>query len=374
MKETRLNIISFDNPYPPNYGGIIDVFYKVKALHEIGYSIYFHCFAKEIPEHFEELKAITTEVFFYKTNEKPLYVLAGLPFSVISRSDAKLAENLAKIEAPILYEGLKTTCLVNDIRLRKHKKILRLQNIEEDYFEGIARSEQSIFKKILFKMEARKYRRYKDVFSSFQEIITLSKFENESIQRQFAHTTYIPVFHGNEKVVPLEGFGEYSLYHGDLNTSDNRKSVAFLINVFKKLPNHKLVIAAGSNEAFVTDLIGNSANIEFVKLNDFSHLKELLQKAHTSISWSFQKSGTKLKAINSLFNTRFCIINENIIDDETVADLCELAKTEEELIAKIEGMAQKPFSEYPKRKEILENYMSDVNNARKIEALINRIP
>lgn len=32
MDEKRLHIISFNIPYPPNYGGVIDVFYKLEAL------------------------------------------------------------------------------------------------------------------------------------------------------------------------------------------------------------------------------------------------------------------------------------------------------------------------------------------------------
>ncbi len=32
MPDKYLHIISFDIPYPPNYGGVIDVFYKLKAL------------------------------------------------------------------------------------------------------------------------------------------------------------------------------------------------------------------------------------------------------------------------------------------------------------------------------------------------------
>ena len=30
----EIHIITFDIPYPANYGGVIDVFYKIKALKE----------------------------------------------------------------------------------------------------------------------------------------------------------------------------------------------------------------------------------------------------------------------------------------------------------------------------------------------------
>lgn len=371
MKHREINIISFDNPYPPNYGGVIDVFYKIKALHAIGYSIHLHCFVKEIPSEYEELKSLTSSAYFYKTTNNPLHFLSAMPFSVISRSDRKLVENLCKVEAPILFEGLKTTCSVYDHRLKNYAKILRLQNIEEDYFNGISKSEESLWKKIVFKIEARKYQKYKDVFSKFASVITLSKFENDSVMKYCEKSVYIPVFHGNEKVAPLEGFGEYAIYHGDLNTADNRKCAAFLIDVFKELPEFKLVIASGSNEDLVKNLIGEAKNIQFEKLLDFSHLTKLLRDSHISISWSFQKSGTKLKAINSLFNSRHCVINENIIDDEVVSALCVSVQNKEELTAQVRRLFLESYSDYQRRSEILENYMSDIKNALKIEKLIH---
>ena len=31
-----LNIVSLNVPYPPNYGGVIDIYYKIKALKAVG--------------------------------------------------------------------------------------------------------------------------------------------------------------------------------------------------------------------------------------------------------------------------------------------------------------------------------------------------
>ena len=42
--EKHLHIVSFDVPWPANYGGVIDVFYKVKALSAKGIRIHLHAF------------------------------------------------------------------------------------------------------------------------------------------------------------------------------------------------------------------------------------------------------------------------------------------------------------------------------------------
>ena len=48
MSEVHLHIISFTIPYPPNYGGAIDVFYKIKALHSAGVKVHLHCFSYDL--------------------------------------------------------------------------------------------------------------------------------------------------------------------------------------------------------------------------------------------------------------------------------------------------------------------------------------
>lgn len=40
--DKHLNIVAFDNPYPPTYGGVIDVYYKLKSLAETGLKIHLH--------------------------------------------------------------------------------------------------------------------------------------------------------------------------------------------------------------------------------------------------------------------------------------------------------------------------------------------
>jgi hypothetical protein len=39
-----LHIICHDVPWPADYGGVVDLFYKIKALHDEGVKIKLHCF------------------------------------------------------------------------------------------------------------------------------------------------------------------------------------------------------------------------------------------------------------------------------------------------------------------------------------------
>ena len=368
MQDKILNIVAFDNPYPPNYGGVIDVYYKIKALYEIGFEIHLHCFVKEIPKEYHELQLITASVNFYKTDVKWYHIFSSLPISVISRRNHNLIKNLLSNNAPILFESLKTTCLVSDIRIKNRVKLLRLHNLEQNYFKGIAKSERNLLKKYFFFKEAKKFESY-EVWNSFDLVLTLSEFENLYLIQKKISTRYVPVFHGNKEVGRLSEFGQNILFHGDLSTPDNLKVGLFLIDVFKELPDYELVIASSCKKEMIESRICNIPNITFVDLVDFNHLLELFEQAHICISWSFQNSGTKLKLINALFNSRFSLINENIIDDNKIVALCSVARNKEELKYKIKETMIKPysFSNFENRKLVLESYLNDAINANRIQ-------
>ena len=44
LENKKLHLISFDVPFPANYGGVIDVFHKINSLHKIGVKVILHCF------------------------------------------------------------------------------------------------------------------------------------------------------------------------------------------------------------------------------------------------------------------------------------------------------------------------------------------
>ena len=246
MKEKSLHIISFDNPFPPVYGGVIDVFYKIKALHELGIEIYLHCFTDKLKEDNADLEQYLAAVYFYKRNKKnALKLFSKFPFAVVSRYHKDLISNLNKVEAPILFEGLQTTFLLNKQEFNNRKLILRLHNLEADYFSGLAKSETNQVKKMLYFSESFKYRKYQDIIGRFDDVLTLSVYETNYVQEHFGNANYIPVFHGNETVNKCSEFGKYAFYHGDLRLADNKKAVYFLIKVFQKIPDYNLVIASG---------------------------------------------------------------------------------------------------------------------------------
>ena len=371
MHNNTLHIVSLDNPFPPVYGGIIDIFYKIQALHRNGCEIYLHCFVDTVPESNPELEAIVAKVFYYPKTKSIFGILSMTPFSVKTRTSSELSRNLHRIVAPVLFESLKPTAVLSEMTNFPEKKILRMQNIEHDYFNGIAHSETNFFKKALYFAESLKYKNYEPRIKAFDDILSLSVHETDYIRKKFGNATYIPLFHGNDIVAPLSPFGNHAVYNGDLNTADNRRALDFIISVFKEINDYPLVIAVRDRHHFVRKLIGKAENITLAKPDNYNHLKQFLADAHINIMFSYQSTGTKLKLVNALHNSRHCLINENMVDDPEIIKLCTLATDKKGFIAAIQNLRHIAYDDFENRKRVVGEIYDDQKNARKLMDVVN---
>ena len=133
-----INVVALNIPYPANYGGVIDIYYKLKALHDCGVRIILHCFEYERPEA-PELLDICEEVHYYKRHTGLRTNLTLLPYNVYSRKDPRLLAALLTNDYPILFEGLHSCYYLGDKRLRHRLKIFRECNIEHDYYRALVK-------------------------------------------------------------------------------------------------------------------------------------------------------------------------------------------------------------------------------------------
>ena len=96
MSDKYLHIISFDIPYPPNYGGVIDVFYKIKELHKKGIGIILHCYEYAGRDRNEKLEEYCEKVYYYPRLLGLQSALSFKPYIVSSRRSDDLVNNLLK--------------------------------------------------------------------------------------------------------------------------------------------------------------------------------------------------------------------------------------------------------------------------------------
>lgn len=362
----QLNIVSFDVPYPPNYGGAIDVFYKIKALHSLGVKIHLHTFEYGRGKQ-EELEKYCETICYYPRNSFISSVISKIPFIVKSRESEALINALNSNNFPILFEGLHTTYPLFLDQLSNRKTFVRAHNIEHKFYKSLAKSETNLRKKSFYKLESKKLKPYESVLEKANGIFSISPLEQNYFEKKYGvKSNYIPAFHQTEIKTSLGNSDSFVLYHGNLVVSENTKAAKFLIEVYKDSP-FKLVIASNIENSEIKELTKQHKNIESVLLKESSDLIQLFEKAHINVLPTFQNTGIKLKLLNTLYQGKFVIANNHMVDSTGLESLCIIANTPEEYLEHTERLLKENFnqSEREKRLEVLKKF-NTLNSAQKM--------
>ncbi len=366
LVENHINIISFDVPYPPDYGGIIDVYYKIKALYEAGIKVHLHCFEYgrgEAPL----LNTICEEVVYYKREKMWKGFLSDKPFIVQTRNNKELKSNLLKNNFPVLFEGLHCCYYLPDEFLRNRLKMVRMHNDEAKYYFDLAKRETGFWKKLYYFAEYRRLVKYESVLQFANLIFCISNKETEYYRKKFRNVNYLAPFHGNKHVNVVEGKGNYILYHGNLGVSENNEAALYLLeHVFNKL-NVPFYIAGNDPSPQLYKVSSGLGHVKIIANPDSVKMHELIADAQINLLPTFQNTGIKLKLLNALFNGRFCLVNSMIVESTTLHKYCEIADEPETMINLITTLMEKPFTaEMIKKRSDLELEFSDAVEIKKI--------
>ena len=108
MSANYLHIISFNIPYPADYGGVIDIYYKLKALKASGIQIILHCYAYG-RQTSKELEDLCFRVHYYPRSSGFNYFLKSDPYIVVTRNANTMPKNILGDSFPVIFEGIHTT-------------------------------------------------------------------------------------------------------------------------------------------------------------------------------------------------------------------------------------------------------------------------
>lgn len=347
MKNTsdnHIHIVSFDIPCPVNYGGVIDVFFKLKALVERGLKVHFHCFEYG-REHSERLEALCETTQYYKRDMSFWKAFSKIPYIVTSRISEDLIRDLLKDDYPIILEGLHSCGVLLDPRMKGRRIFVRSHNVEHDYYQYLAETEKNLRKKHFLKIESRKLRKFESILAKATGVLAISNKDYEYFKQKFDNVYLIPAYAGFDKVDVLEGQGDFVLYHGKLDISENYNAAEFLIKEVFKGSDIKLKIAGMNPPRYLVKLIENERNIELIENPEDDVLQELIRNAQINILVTAQSTGLKLKLLNALFNGRYCVVNDKMVEGLDINDLCIVANTADEMKTVVADLMTKPFVE-----------------------------
>ncbi|MDR1980020.1 MAG: glycosyltransferase [Tannerellaceae bacterium] len=343
--DKSINIVAFNVPYPPNYGGVIDVYYKLSALHAAGVKIILHCFAYERPPA-RELALLCEEVYYYRRRTGWAANITLLPYNVYSRKSPELIANLLKNDYPVLFEGLHSCYYIGDKRLAGRCKIYRASNIEHDYYRLLARSCHGLTVKTFMRIEAWRFKRYQRVIAHACLTLAVSATDTAYLRQTFPgkRIECMATFHANDEITAQPGLSGFILYHGKLSVAENEHAALYLIkHVFSRL-NHPCVIAGMDPSRRLADAAAAHPNITLEANPSSERMNQLIREAQIHLLITFQDTGLKLKLLNSLFAGRHVVVNRLMLAGSGLDPLCHVADTPDEMIDTCNRLISLPLS------------------------------
>lgn len=367
-----LHIVAFDVPFPANYGGVIDIYYKIKAIYEEGIDIKLHVYNYGRKLSKSELSKYCSEINYYSRKIYKNPFMGTLPYIVNSRNSSDLLINLQKDQAPILFEGLHCTYYLAHPSLQNRVKIVRTHNIEHHYYKHLESSESKYFKKYFFRIEAEKLKKHQEILKHANIIAAISPNDTSYFNKKFGNTIYIPAFHSNNKMVKPDNKGDFVLYHGNLSVPENYNAAKQLIlNVFSKIKTRAIIAGNNPPKELIT-LCNMHQNVELKYNLSTDEIHQLIENAHINVLYTNQNTGIKLKLLNALYLGRFSIVNSLMVEGSGLEKLCTISNNFQNIIQNINTLTKTDYTEnhYTDKKLFLEK---NFNNTIGVQKLIKHI-
>lgn len=343
----RLHIISHDVPWPADYGGVVDLFYKVKSLHNEGVKIILHCFKNPGREEQEELNHFCEKVYYYDRLRGLRGLSFTLPYIVKSRAHPDLLVNLLKDNHPVFMEGIHCTAFLHHLLNQNRKVYLRLHNVEALYYSHLFRHEKNWFKKIYFLNESVFLGKYEKRLPTDLPMFSLSLNDADYFRDVYEkkNVRHLPIFIPDQEIRCPEGKGGYCLYHGNLGVIENEKAALWLLKKVFSKTKIPFVIAGRNPTDKLIRRVERSENCRLVNSPDDDALKDIISNAQIHVLPSLNKTGIKLKLINALYNGRHCVVNEAAAEGSGLEEACHIGKNSVALLSIITQLYHQPFTE-----------------------------
>jgi glycosyltransferase involved in cell wall biosynthesis len=366
----HIDIVAFDVPLPADYGGAIDVFYRLKNLHAQGAKITLHCFEYGRGRQ-PALAQYCDHIHYYpRTGAAALWALQ--PYITRSRRCPALLQNLlaAPANAPIIFEGIHTCAYLHHPALHHRPKWVRIQNIEHIYYKKLAEAEGNIFKKMFYWQESIKLKYYeKQQLRHAQGLFTISTNDQKYYEERHQNAVFLPASHPYMHIDIHSGVGDYVLYHGNLSVVENVKAAEYIAQkIAGQLPHIPFVIAGKNPPKSLYHLCKNLPNMRIIANPAQAEMQNLITQAQVHLLVTFQDTGIKLKVLASLHTGRHCVVNPEIVAGAGIDSLCIVASDTTEMINAIKKSMLMPFdkTKIAHRQQVLSELYDNTRNAKKI--------
>lgn len=362
-----IHIVSFNVPYPPDYGGIMDVFYKISALRKLGVGVILHCYSYG-RRRSRTLERECLRVHYYRRELNLFNLFSQEPFIVLSRKNNLLLKNLLTDTHPVIFEGLHTTHFIDHPAFEGRITMVRTHNIEHTYYRNLAVNETNPLRKLYFLTEAGKLERYEPKLAGASWLLTISPGDTEYFRSKYGKALFVGPFHPGDGCSTGNGRGDYVLLHGDFSTAENNAAALYILREVAPHWKHRTVLAGKRPSAELSDAAASLRHVKLIPNPPINHMNELLANAQVCLLNASQPTGMKLKLINALCSGRHVVASPAVVSGSGLGKLCHTAVRPEEWVNLTEKLMNEEFTaEMRNERNLLLMEVADNEvNARKI--------
>ena len=370
MTKQKVHIVSLDVPFPADYGGAIDIFYRVKALHKLGFDLTLHVFEYGRGKQAELDKF--AKVIYYPRKRSVFQLFGSRPFIVSSRRSKALLANLLHDNSPIIFEGLHTTWYLENEEIQQRLTFVRTHNVEHEYYSGLKKN-ASFLKRFYFYQEAKNLKRYQTILAKCKHVLAIQSVDAE----------YLKKFHSNVHILPAsipDITGEflpvkrYSLFHGNLSVKENESAAIWIIHALKNVidPTFPLVIA-GKNPTKKLQEMCRNEKIELFANPSEKELHKLLQEAQIHVLHTSIAAGVKLKLLACIMSSGQILVNDKMVLGSSLEKFCTIAKDAKEFKIDYIGLQNSVLTreEFAQRAQFIHANFNNEQNCSLIQKIIS---
>ncbi len=351
----------------------MDVYFKLRALHRLGYQIILHSYQYRQNTENAHLEELCEQVYYYNRRRRLTDFLSPLPYIVVSRQNPELLTNLQQNDAPILFEGLHCCSYLQHSTLRERSRVVRMHNIEWKYYEALADQEKHPLKRLHFRIESNKLKKYESEVLRGIPILAINPEENRYLLEEGLESQTIEAFHPYDEPEYHPDKQKMVLFHGSLDVHENINSALWIIDeLAAHTPEIQYCIAGKRPDVQIVKRAENHPNVTVVADPDVEELQGLICQAQINLIITFQNTGIKLKLLNALFVGGYCIANTPAVYASELDEQVLIADDPEKIRSLIRQYIETLFTRalFDQRKnKIMIKYNNQVN-AEKITRII----
>lgn len=305
----KILVVSPDFPFPPNHGGRVDIWARLKVFAQMGYTVDLAVTVKVEPskDEIDQVKGLVRNLWIVKRNFLPWYFLSGRPFQCASRASLMQIE-LADNYNIVWLEGEYVEPILRNPQLKAKKIFVRIHNDEHAYFRQLSMSTSNIAKKFFYLIEAVRIKGVtKKLFERSEKLlyISLNEMKMFSSNNQGNKAIFLPAPLSKEKFDPPR-LGEKVIFVGSLFMPNNQDAIIWFLEEVHPLitfPDYHLMICGNSRGESIGWLHKRASQYKNVTIYDSpADLEPLYSQSGIFVNPMRFGGGVKLKTLEAIQN------------------------------------------------------------------------